>query len=64
MVADAVPKTVKVLGRRGPSFVHTTVLSAVVPPTVSFHSGEIAPLIPAVVTSCMFPDGSSISFPS
>jgi hypothetical protein len=30
---------------------------------VSFHVGAVVPLVPAVVASCTFPDGSRISFP-
>src|SRR6266550_1153305 len=44
-----------------PRFVHTAVLSAVVPPMVWSHVGAAAPVVPACVTACTFPFVSIIS---
>ena len=44
-----------------PWHVHTTEPLLVVPLTVSSHAGVVAPLVPAVVTNCLFPDGSAIA---
>ena len=63
---DILPTAVPLTGKitfNDPWHVHTTEPSVVVPPTVSFHAGAADPLVPAVVTSCLLPDGSLIAAP-
>src|SRR5438128_12346420 len=58
------PKFFQVTAKREPKFFHVTVPSAVVPPTVVFQVGAVAPVVPATVACSMLLFESYTSSPT